>query len=611
MARSRRGQPSNRGSDPVSDRARPLDERAPDLLRLLPLGVAIIDADLRPRYRFPLPSAAPDAPAADPVERAEDLVHPDDTPTLLAALARVRDDPGRVEYLHTRARSPYYGWAAVEISLHNYIGHPDVDGILVCVHEVGLVERERRVRRMVEENPVGMYECDAAGYCLYVNPAWSRMTGMADDVALGEGWNDALHPDDRERVAALWRNAPNGFASEYRYLRPDGSVVWVSGRAVALRAPNGEVTRFIGTTEDITAHRRAAEVITASEVRLRSVVENSSDMVAVVDEQGTIAYLSPAVYRMLGHDPEAFVGSNVFDWLHPDDVGRAAEAFVAFVSRADVSPLEVRARHADNSWLDVEVVANNRLDDPLVGGLILNVRDLSERRRLAASLSESEQRFQHVFDQAAVGLNITTLDGRYVRVNKAFCDLVGYSAPELLTKSFFDLTHPDDLVENYNLHAALIAGEIPDFTQDKRYLRPNGSWVWARVRASVMHDDDGSARFLVGHVEDITDPLEVVERLARDVTHDSLTGLSTRRVMMEYLERALDRASYDDAPVGVLVIDLDGFKQVNDLLGHAAGDEVLRQVSRAHQDGAAPVRSPRASRWRRVRRLCTGVAFAR
>ena len=580
VARSRRGLTSKRRPGPDPAAGVPLDARAPELLRLLALGVAILDADLRPRYRFPLPSVPGQAQESALEQRADDLVHPDDVPTLLAALGRVRAEAGRVEYLHTRARSPEYGWAAVEISLHNYLDSPDIAGILVCVHDVDLRERERRVRRLVEESPVGMYECDAAGFCLYVNPAWSRMTGMPSDVALGDGWVDAVHPEDRARVADLWRDAPNGFAAEYRFLRPDGTSIWVSGRAVAVRDANGEVTRFIGTTEDVTARRRAAEVIAASEMRMRSVVENSSDMVAVVDEQGTIAYVSPAVHRMLGHDPATIVGSNVFDWLHPDDVGHAAEAFVAIVDDPEVGvPIEIRARHADGSWRDVEIVANNLLDDPLVGGLFLSARDLSERRRLAANLSESEQRFQHIFDQAAIGMNITTLDGRYVRVNKAFCQLVGYSAPELLTKTFFDLTHPDDLVENHDFHAALVTGELTDFTQDKRFLRPDGSWVWARVSASVMRDDEGVARFLTAHVEDITDRLEVVERLAHDATHDTLTGLATRPVLQEYVERALDRAAYDEAPVALLMIDLDRFKQVNDMFGHAAGDEVLRQVA--------------------------------
>ncbi len=317
-----------------------------------------------------------------------------------------------------------------------------------------------------------------------------------------------------------------------------------------------------------------------SEDGWRRVLENSSDLVFVVDEHGTLTYISPVSERMLGYSPLARVGDSMFDLVHPEDVGRATEGFAGTIARGGIAPpLEVRVQTASGDWRELEVVANNLLDDPVVRGVILNGRDLSERRVAAENLAASESRFEYAFEHAAVGMTITDANGQFLRVNQALCTLLGFSAADFVGMSFFDLTHPDDMTRTKEGVRALLAGEAAPYVLDKRYRRADGSYTWVRVRASIMHATEHRPTQLLGYVEDIAARRALEANLEYDATHDRLTGLATRAVLYDQLERALASRRRDGTDVAVLFVDLDRFKLVNDTFGHLEGDAVLREVA--------------------------------
>ena len=125
-----------------------------------------------------------------------------------------------------------------------------------------------------------------------------------------------------------------------------------------------------------------------------SLLENTSDVIAVLEVDGTIRFASPAVKRMLGYSPEEVVGTSVFFFVHPDDYEGALEAFAETLEGPGVLPtLVFRARHSDGTWRHVEVVRNNRLEDPAVRGVVIDIRDITERRRTEEALKESERRY--------------------------------------------------------------------------------------------------------------------------------------------------------------------------------------------------------------------------
>ena len=215
-------------------------------------------------------------------------------------------------------------------------------------------------------------------------------------------------------------------------------------------------------------------------------------------------------------------------------------------------------------------------------------QDVTEAREAERQLRESEQRFRLALDHAPIGMAIVGLDGLFREVNSALCRLTGYPPDRLMTLTFQEITHPDDLDADLTQLAQLVLGEIDCYSMDKRYYTASGDLVWVLLTVSLVLADDGEPLYFVSQMQDITDRktrersvAEAAAALEHAATHDALTGLPNRRLLEQRLSSLLDpsgrrAATYE---VAVLFCDLDGFKAVNDEHGHDAGDNVLRETA--------------------------------
>ncbi|MDG4829645.1 EAL domain-containing protein [Solwaraspora sp. WMMD1047] len=228
-----------------------------------------------------------------------------------------------------------------------------------------------------------------------------------------------------------------------------------------------------------------------------------------------------------------------------------------------------------------------RLQGALAAGYAdgLRERTFSQQERIARSaweardeveqaLRDSEARFRAVFTGAAIGIGIGDLDGRILDVNQSFADLLGYTVEEMRQINVAELFHPDDAAGMWEVYRDLIEGKIDNARTEKRYYRKDGDFVWTDLAVSLIRYDDGRPRFTVAMVEDITQRYELEQRLRFQALHDPLTGLPNRTLFFERLAAVFDRAAERDR-VGVCFLDLDGFKAINDTLGHDLGDRLL------------------------------------
>lgn len=209
------------------------------------------------------------------------------------------------------------------------------------------------------------------------------------------------------------------------------------------------------------------------------------------------------------------------------------------------------------------------------------VTDITERKKTEQALRESEERFREAFTHAPIGMILTDPQGRYQYANRAYQDIVGYTEQELRQPGFdFRLiTHPEDIEFAIREVNRLLAGEIPAFFIEKRYIRKDGHIVWVRLSSSVRRDADGRPLQMVGLVEDINERKRLEDEIKHLAHHDVLTGLPNRRLFNEIVEVEVAQARRYHRKLGIFFLDIDRFKEINDTLGHEAGDELLRQAA--------------------------------
>jgi diguanylate cyclase (GGDEF)-like protein/PAS domain S-box-containing protein len=353
-----------------------------------------------------------------------------------------------------------------------------------------------------------------------------------------------------------------------------------SGASVLGLAPDNTVvqptTSGAGTPAD-------AELTPDVEVRLlRAFVERSrAGMVAVVAADGTLRYQFPLT--ILGYPEGENLGRAVFDFLHPDDLAEATERFAAVVAMDHPKDsFEVRVLAADGSWHSLEIFADNRLDDPTVRGLVLQGHDVTERKDAAERLQRSEARFRSLVQHGHDIVMVINSDRRVSYVSPTVQPILGYDPADLLGAGgpkALAFVHPDDVVALREHFATVVSTPRLLARVELRARHDDGSWRWLEV-VFTNRLDDLAVRGVVLNFRDVTERRMMQDALAHQALHDPLTGLPNRALLVDRLEQALARLARNPSSVGVLFLDLDKFKLVNDTHGHVAGDVLLTAVAR-------------------------------
>jgi diguanylate cyclase (GGDEF)-like protein/PAS domain S-box-containing protein len=327
---------------------------------------------------------------------------------------------------------------------------------------------------------------------------------------------------------------------------------------------------------------------------VRAVLDTLSDHVYVKDRDGRYLLLNRAGLRERGLDsPEQIVGKTAYD-IFPAALAErlSAEDRAVMESGEPLVNREARTRFlgvpepSEPRW---HITSKTPLRDPggEVVGLVGINRDITKRKLAELALRDSEQTFRAIFDQAAVGITVTSPELRYLEANNRFCEMIGYAREELLAMGLRDVKPPHLREEASEYRQQLLSGGAPGHElRETQLLRKDGTTLWVGLATSLVRGANGEPRYFISVIQDVSQAkraeaaLRESEERFRQLAHiDPLTQLPNRALFCDRLAQSLAQAERNNGIVGVMFLDVDRFKPVNDRLGHAAGDALLYQLA--------------------------------
>ncbi|HEX2739427.1 MAG TPA: PAS domain S-box protein, partial [Rubrobacter sp.] len=368
-----------------------------------------------------------------------------------------------------------------------------------------LRQSEERFKVLAQEVVEGILLIEN-GRIIDANRSVTEMFGYELEELIGKEAIELTLPEIRELVRRRIADEDTT-VYESEGLKKDGTAfpIEIRPRHLPYSGRRIRVTSVI----DLTERKRAEDAVRESEKRFRALVQNASDIILVLDAEGIIRYESPAVERVLGYSPEERVGINAFERIHPDDRARVLQVFSENLSRpGPFPPVEYRVRHKDGAWRHLEAIGENLLHDPVIRGVVVNSRDVTERKRAEQTLKKSERRFRHLFENSSDALFIHDERGRFVDCNAEACRALGYTREELLSLSVADvatrLISEEERREGETLWERALRGEPGRIVglDDNEMRRKDGTTF--PVEVGIGSIEYGERRMIFASARDIT-----------------------------------------------------------------------------------------------------------
>jgi PAS domain S-box-containing protein len=360
---------------------------------------------------------------------------------------------------------------------------------------LALQASEERFRILVTHAPVGIYQTDAEGKYLYVNPRWIEMTGLSLEDAQGDGWLQALHPDDRATILAEWAQAAQedrAFNLEYRYQQPNGTVIWVSGQAIAVRDNSGAILRYFGTVMDITARKQA-------EVTKQALIESIPDFLVRMRRDGLqLEVLNRGAVHIM--QPETQISGSFITNTMPLAIAQ---------ERVDLAQRALATHTIQTQEYQFELNGITFYEEARIAPLgsdevLIVVRDITERYRAEQALRDSEEKFRQLAENIHQVFFILSAEGRMLYISPAYeqiwqrsCDSL-YADPQSWLEAVYEEDQPRVVAA---LHHQISLKQ--PFNETYRILR-DGEIRWIAVQSLPLKDETGKVIRFTGIAEDIT-----------------------------------------------------------------------------------------------------------
>lgn len=356
-----------------------------------------------------------------------------------------------------------------------------------------IIESEAKYKSLASNAPVAVTRLvlETKMYD-FANDEFARQSGYTREeynALSDESLVEMIHADDRDRIFLFYKNWQEDYFRgtqriEYRIVNRNKEVVWLDTYMYAEHDENGMPIALNQVCVDITEQRKAQQELRAKDEKFRALIENITDLIALVDDKGTIVYASPSTEKILGYKVENYLGMNLFELIHPDDLAASKNIFESVLEKEGniASNTQYRFMDAFGNWRWQEASFHNLLNDSSIAAVVVNHRDITERKRAEEEIFLQKSYFQHLFESSPEGIVILDNQERIVNVNKGFEKMFQYTVSEIQGRDLNKIIVPGSLLEQATqMTLFVLKGEI--INRETVRKRKDGSLVDVAILA--------------------------------------------------------------------------------------------------------------------------------
>jgi diguanylate cyclase (GGDEF)-like protein/PAS domain S-box-containing protein len=448
-----------------------------------------------------------------------------------------------------------------------------------------LAAREGQLRAIMDGVPAPVAYIDRDEHCHYVNRTFLQFFGLTPEQASAMRLRDVVGHGIYQSAQAMFNRALDGESTAFDRLVPGANGVkrWMTIRVVPDAGATGEVHGAFVLMNDIHGLKQAQEALRDSEAGMRLIMDNVPARVSYIDRDYRYRFLNRHNEEWLGESRKELTGRGFADVVGHDRESQLGPLLDRVLTGETVST-EMELVQPDGSarWESVHYAPNRDAEGNVIGIYMVHA-DIHDQKRNEEELKRVNWMLSSHISNTPLAVLEWDRDYRLVRWSPQAGNIFGWDSEEILGISLADnpLLHEEDRNGFTGLVERLMGGEEPRATGLTRNHRKDGDTIWCEWYHSALLDESGRIVSILSFVQDVSSRIQAEERLQYLATRDALTGLPNRLLLHERLSQAIAQAKRSGHRVGVLFIDLDRFKNVNDTLGHRIGDELLKRVTAA------------------------------